>query len=108
MAIISPKYQRAYQREYEKEAVKNALVWMSMNDYLAECLAIHDECHESYSLHEQVSSWLFMLRMKSHFSLISSQLLPKSQSLTLDCDFVFLIWQLIHSVQIIHLSLIHI
>ena len=39
-----------------------------------------------------------MLRMKSHFSLISSQLLPKSQSLTLDCDFVFLIWQLIHSV----------
>ena len=40
--------------------------------------------------------------MKSHFSLISSQLLPKSQSLTLDCDFVFLIWQLIHSVQIIH------
>ena len=36
--------------------------------------------------------------MKSHFSLISSQLLPKSQSLTLDCDFVFLIWQLIHSV----------
>ena len=43
-----------------------------------------------------------MLCMKSHFSLISSQLLPKSQSLTLDCDFVFLIWQLIHSVQIIH------
>jgi hypothetical protein len=41
-----------------------------------------------------------MLRMKSHFSLILSQLLPKSQSL--DCDFVFLIWQLIHSVQIIH------
>ena len=40
--------------------------------------------------------------MKSHFSLILSQLLPKSQSLTLDCDFVFLIWQLIHSVQIIH------
>ena len=39
-----------------------------------------------------------MLRMESHFSLISSQLLPKSQSLTLDCDFVFLIWQLIHSV----------
>lgn len=48
------------------------------------------------------SQRLFMLRMKSHFSLISSQLLPKSQSLTLDCDFVFLIWQLIHSVQIIH------
>ena len=43
-----------------------------------------------------------MLRMKSHFSLILSQLLPKSQSLTLYCDFVFLIWQLIHSVQIIH------
>ena len=44
------------------------------------------------------SQRLFMLRMKSHFSLIPSQLLPKSQSLTLDCDFVFLIWQLIHSV----------
>ena len=37
------------------------------------------------------SQRLFMLRMKSHFSLISSQLLPKSQSLTLDCDFVALI-----------------
>ena len=44
-----------------------------------------------------------MLRMKSHFSLISSQLLPKSQSLTLDCDFVFLIWQLIHSVHMAQL-----
>ena len=50
------------------------------------------------------SQRLFMLRMKSHFSLISSQLLPKSQSLTLDCDFVFLIWQLIHSVQITHVA----
>ena len=83
MAIISPKYQRAYQREYEKEAVKNALVWMSMNDYLAECLAIHDECHEGYSLHEQVSSWLFMLRMKGKPELLGYKTAIQSKDMEL-------------------------
>ncbi|ATF48706.1 hypothetical protein CO701_05945 [Citrobacter werkmanii] len=64
MAKLSGKYQRAYQREYAKEAEKNALVWISQDDYLAECLDTHKQCHQGYSLQEQISSWLFMLRMK--------------------------------------------
>lgn len=64
MAKLSEKYQRTYQREYTKEAEKNALVWISTDDYLAECLDIHAQCHSDYSLQNQVSSWLFMLRMK--------------------------------------------
>ncbi|WMY75603.1 hypothetical protein RHD99_06555 [Buttiauxella selenatireducens] len=64
MGYISGKFQRAYQREYEKEAEKNALIWMSTKDYLAECLDIHEHHHNECSLQEQVSSWLFMLRMK--------------------------------------------
>ncbi|NDO83945.1 hypothetical protein CJP72_25410 [Citrobacter sp. NCU1] len=64
MGYISEKYQRTYQREYEKEAEKNACIWMSSEDYLAECLDIHENCHKDDSLQEQVRSWLFMLRMK--------------------------------------------
>ncbi|MDA8478956.1 hypothetical protein NNO04_09615 [Citrobacter sp. Awk 4] len=64
MGYISEKYQRTYQREYEKEAEKNTCLWMRPEDYLAECLDIHENCHKDYSLKEQVSSWLFMLRMK--------------------------------------------
>lgn len=64
MAKLSEKYQRTYQREYVKEAEKNALLWISTDDYLAECLDIHEQYHQDYSLQNQVSSWLFMLRMK--------------------------------------------
>ena len=64
MAKLSEKYQRTYQREYTKEAEKNALVWMSTDDYLAECLDIHEQCNPDYSLQNQVTSWIFMLRMK--------------------------------------------
>lgn len=64
MGYISEKFQRAYQREYEKEAEKNALIWMTSKDYLTKCLHIHEQLHNDYSLQEQVSSWLFMLRMK--------------------------------------------
>ena len=63
-------------------------------------LIVDPKCsHDTSSLRTAYRSQrLFMLRMKSHFSLISSQLLPKSQSLTLDCDFVPLTWKTIHSV----------
>lgn len=64
MAKLSEKYQRTYLREYAKEAEKNALIWISTDDYLAECLDIHEQCHLDYSLQQQLSSWLFMLRMK--------------------------------------------
>ena len=45
MAKLSEKYQRTYLREYAKEAEKNALIWISTDDYLAECLDIHEQCH---------------------------------------------------------------
>ena len=59
MAKLSEKYQRTYLREYAKEAEKNALIWISTDDYLAECLDIHEQCHLDYSLQQQLSSWHF-------------------------------------------------